>query len=232
MYMPNVPAFCDSCGAIYNSGIFVGDGCRNISFCGNKVQCPVCGMMGHIPDGVFDFIGDTIKLLSGSQRTIAELQTLNSILQKALKENLTKEKIMEEVESELPGLQLLKSYAPKNSSELCQWITLIITIITIVLGRIDKNKLENVAEQPQIVINQTLINSDPDDLIQDVLSKTYSNNTDKTVIKKERSKATSTSKINLQTCRKTKIGRNALCPCNSGKKYKRCCGGIKETDNE
>ncbi|MGA2648447.1 MAG: SEC-C metal-binding domain-containing protein [Candidatus Sulfotelmatobacter sp.] len=23
----------------------------------------------------------------------------------------------------------------------------------------------------------------------------------------------------------TKVGRNNLCPCGSGKKYKRCCGG-------
>ncbi len=26
-----------------------------------------------------------------------------------------------------------------------------------------------------------------------------------------------------------KVGRNSLCPCNSGKKYKRCCLNIKET---
>jgi hypothetical protein len=25
----------------------------------------------------------------------------------------------------------------------------------------------------------------------------------------------------------SKIGRNAPCPCGSGKKYKRCCGGIE-----
>ncbi|MGH9717376.1 MAG: SEC-C metal-binding domain-containing protein [Candidatus Acidiferrales bacterium] len=25
---------------------------------------------------------------------------------------------------------------------------------------------------------------------------------------------------------KTKIGRNDPCPCGSGKKYKRCCGGL------
>ena len=26
--------------------------------------------------------------------------------------------------------------------------------------------------------------------------------------------------------RSTKVGRNAPCPCGSGKKYKRCCGGV------
>lgn len=27
-----------------------------------------------------------------------------------------------------------------------------------------------------------------------------------------------------QPIRSTKVGRNELCPCNSGKKYKKCCG--------
>ena len=30
---------------------------------------------------------------------------------------------------------------------------------------------------------------------------------------------------------KTKIGRNDLCPCGSGKKYKRCCLDKDEADN-
>jgi uncharacterized protein len=25
----------------------------------------------------------------------------------------------------------------------------------------------------------------------------------------------------------SKVGRNALCPCGSGKKYKKCCGGMR-----
>lgn len=27
---------------------------------------------------------------------------------------------------------------------------------------------------------------------------------------------------------KTKIPRNSPCPCNSGKKYKKCCGGVQD----
>jgi len=30
-------------------------------------------------------------------------------------------------------------------------------------------------------------------------------------------------KIGIKTKPKIKIGRNSLCPCNSGKKYKKCC---------
>jgi len=34
---------------------------------------------------------------------------------------------------------------------------------------------------------------------------------------------------NMTIRRKEKIGRNAPCPCGSGKKYKNCCGANKTT---
>jgi hypothetical protein len=72
--MPNVPAICNTCGTIFNSGIFF-DGSIEVVFsnvsCG---PCPMCGSDGHVPDGFFVFIGNTIKLLSGSLKTIDELK--------------------------------------------------------------------------------------------------------------------------------------------------------------
>src|SRR5512136_1169416 len=60
-----VPAVCDSCGVIFSSVFEVSDS-TNISFygCGSG-PCPKCGGDGHIPDGVYNFIGNTIELLSG-----------------------------------------------------------------------------------------------------------------------------------------------------------------------
>jgi hypothetical protein len=39
--------------------------------------------MGHIPDGIFELVGNTIRILSAPQRTINELSRLADILREA-----------------------------------------------------------------------------------------------------------------------------------------------------
>jgi hypothetical protein len=62
-HMPALPAICDNCGAVFPSGFFMGGGSG--SFVGNKSgPCPNCGAMGSIPDGFYDFTGDTLRIFS------------------------------------------------------------------------------------------------------------------------------------------------------------------------
>ena len=75
-----VPAVCDNCGAIFPSTFEVSNS-TDISFSGcGSGPCPACGGQGHIPDGVYNFIGNTIELLSGPKRSVSELQRLALIL--------------------------------------------------------------------------------------------------------------------------------------------------------
>ena len=46
----------------------------------------------------------------------------------------------------------------------------------------------------------------------------------KEVVKQKLTNESDTSIINQPKINKKKIGRNDLCPCGSGKKYKQCCG--------
>lgn len=79
--MVELPGFCDTCGAIFPSP-FAFENARNITFSNVEVgPCPNCGGTGHIPDGVYDFFGNTIQLLSGPGRTEAELRRLATILE-------------------------------------------------------------------------------------------------------------------------------------------------------
>ena len=74
-----IPAFCDNCGAVFPSGFSVSDS-TNVSFSGSKSgPCPVCASMGHVPDGVFNVIGDSLQILSAPQRSVAELSLLSQI---------------------------------------------------------------------------------------------------------------------------------------------------------
>lgn len=127
--MPSVPAFCDTCSTVLNSGIFV-ENATNITFTGNQSgPCPNCGGMGHIPDGVFNFIGNTIEILSAPERTIAELTQLANILREAKAKSETREQVVSRIEKEVPSLSKLVKLLPENRSELYGFLAVVLAAI-------------------------------------------------------------------------------------------------------
>jgi hypothetical protein len=127
--MPSVPAFCDTCGTVFNSGIFV-ENSTNITFAGNRSgPCPSCGGMGHIPDGVFNFIGNTIEILSAPERTIAELTQLAQILREAKVKAETREQVVSRIEKELPSLTGLVKLLPENRAELYGFLAVVLAAV-------------------------------------------------------------------------------------------------------
>ena len=116
--MPSVPAFCDTCGSVFDSGV-VFDNSTNVSFSGvGAGPCPVCDGTGHVPDGVFNFIGETIEILSAPERTVAELTQLSKILQEAQEKGYKLEEVTARIERELPALVKLGALLLKNRADL------------------------------------------------------------------------------------------------------------------
>lgn len=140
-----VPAVCDTCGTIFPSG-FVAEGASNVTFSGcGAGPCPKCGGNGHIPDGLYNFIGDTIELLSGPARTVAELQRLAEILKQARAEGATAEQISKKIDEEVPKLASLKAKLPKTKSELYTFLGISIAALNLILGQVqcpDRSKIE------------------------------------------------------------------------------------------
>ena len=202
--MPHLPAFCNSCGSVFKSGIYV-ENSIDIGFSNCSAgPCPVCGGMGHIPDGVYNFIGDTIELLSGSQRTVAELKRLAIILSEARKDRLSSEEIISKVDKELPELNTFKDILPKNRNELYSFIGLIISIIMMFLT------MTNSSQKSEITINQVINH------IYEQQNVMVENQHINQIIEAGTKRA--------EKSKNRKIGRNEPCPCGSGKKYKFCCG--------
>ena len=140
-----VPAVCNSCDTIFPSGIEATNS-TNIGFegCGAG-PCPKCGGMGHIPDGLYNFIGNTIELLSGPTRTVAELQRLAEILKQARAEGASPEQISKKIEEEVPEISSIKDMLPKTRSEIVPFIGVAIAAIQLILGQAqcpDRSKVE------------------------------------------------------------------------------------------
>jgi hypothetical protein len=193
----HVPAFCDTCGAVFNSGI-VAENAKSITLVGNRAgPCPVCGGMGHIPDGVFNFVGNTIEILSAPQRSVDELTRLAKILRDAREKKETPEAVAQKIREELPALSGLADLLPRTRAELYAFLALIVAVITLISqSGGSENKSTNVT------VNQT---------INQVFIETEK--TAKPPQQQEQSPK--------------KVGRNEPCPCGSGKKYKKCCGKLQ-----
>jgi len=204
--MPNLPAFCDNCEAIFDSG-FLAENSLNISFINCKSgPCPNCGSMGHIPDGVYNIIGKTIELLTGPQRTVYELTKLAYLIKKAQKDHPSPEVFSNIIDREIPELSSIKGILPKTRAELYQFLIIILMLINIIIS--STNNL--------IGRKNGLTKSEIEQLIHHSIEKSC---------KKTDIVMTSPTKEFAQ--KKNKIGRNEPCPCGSGKKYKKCHGKVK-----
>ena len=194
--MPSIPAFCDSCGIPFPSGFFF-ENSFNVTLSGNRSgPCPNCGGMGHVPDGVFNFIGSTIEILSAPQRTIEELSRLTQIIREARAKQQSTEQVSERIKQELPGLSLLADLLPKNRGELYGFLAVMIAAIQLL------------TQSPQPAQNITIN-------VSQVVERTLAN------------APTAKPQPHIAHQQSKKVGRNELCPCGSGKKYKRCCGSLK-----
>jgi hypothetical protein len=145
-----MPAICDTCGTIFPSGIEA-DNSSSLMFQGCTAgPCPRCGERGHIPDGVYNFIGGTMELLSGPSRTVSELQRLAELLRKARAEGASPEEVGRKIQAEVPGIASLKDLLPQTKSDFYSFISIVISIIGLILT------LRKCPDQPRVDFNQVV----------------------------------------------------------------------------
>lgn len=191
--MPEMPAFCDNCGAIFGSG-FVFENCRNVTLSGSRVgPCPNCGGIGHVPDGVYDITGNAIKLLQGSIKTVQQLQKLTFVLAEAQKRNLSKEQVQANIKETVPELNNFASVLPQTRSELYGFIGIILTAIGLMIAAYGTFKDDPV----------------PEEEIEEIIERSIEQSIQKLVLPKPTVPE--------------KQKRNEPCACGSGVKYKKCC---------
>ena len=196
--MPNMPAFCGSCGLVFPSGIVI-ENSTGISLSGVGARCPRCGGIGSVPDGIYNVLGQTVQLLAGPGRTSEQLLRLKSTLEIARDQQQETEEVRKAVLAAAPELTGLASAMPTTRTELYAFITVVLTLLALLVSAYGAFK-PNGPSQSEIdaMVQKALTGSAPQ--------------SPPTVKKQEKQK-------------KGQVGRNELCPCGSGKKFKRCCLG-------
>lgn len=220
--MPSIPAFCNKCGASLNSGIFI-ENSTNVTLSNNRVgYCPKCGSQGHTLDGTFDFIDNSIKILSASTRTIDELSRLENILNEAIKEKQSQQFISKRIKDEIPTLANFSILVPKNTSDLYTFLTFVLTLVIYLTPFFQSHQKLPELSTDQIV--EMIVHSNELGKQQIRHEKTYNSSNTK---KQASSKVKNSGEIGSVLQKGQKIGRNDPCPCGSGSKYKKCHGANK-----
>ncbi len=194
--MPNLPAVCSRCGFVFGSGIAV-ENSVGVTLRGVSSLCPRCGGVAHVPDGIYNVLGNAIEVLATPGRSIDQLRHLQLLLEQASRERKAPEEVKQSVVAAAPELQSLASALPTTRNELYAFVTLLLTLISILIA--------GYAAWKPSGPNQAEIDA---------------------MVKKAMEQSNPSPKAAPKKKGNTKVGRNAPCPCGSGKKYKRCCLGV------
>ncbi len=196
----NIPAFCDNenCRTVFPSG-FVFSNVANATFSGNKSgPCPRCGGMGHVPDGIFNFVGETIEIISAPEKTLDDFLKFSKIIREAYEQKQSFEMVAQNIKEKTPSFSKILDLLPDNKSD---WYTFIGTLVAIV-ALISQQRTTRANVDKQVTVSQ---------VIEYISAKSTVENNQKSI------QVTTVTK-------KNKIGRNEPCFCGSGIKHKRCHG--------
>jgi hypothetical protein len=167
-------------------------------------ECPECGKTGRILAGTYDFTENAVKLLQGPERTVRELERLAQILREAQESGASPEEVGSTVQREFPdwGPTLAKLLVPRSPEAIAAYITLILMILEMILP--DKQTGQTTNIEADTVINNIIVQEARPAPEQSQVAPT------------------------ANPAYGEKIGRNDPCPCESGKKFKRCHGSSGE----
>lgn len=203
-------AICDNplCGTLFEvKSLISGPGHAVIESINTKIgPCPKCGKYGTVPDGVYEYKNYLLSFINGPKESIEVLNKIKTVLENHRQNSqfASKQNIINEIEKISPRIAEVVKKAPSTTNTI-SWLTIGIAAIALLIQiqqsyfkpnqNEDRNKFTELFIQHLLNENQTI---KKENLVLDSLKT-----------------ATLTNK---------KTGRNDTCPCNSGKKYKNCCG--------
>jgi hypothetical protein len=191
-------AFCENqrCGAVFEAANIIG-GAGNVTIHMTDTRvgpCPVCGSYGLIPDGVYQYANQAVSLLTGSESSVRVLRQVHEILNRAKQATSSKEEILRQVKKVSPKTAEALQNTP-DVSNYFQWITVLCALVALAIQiHTSYFKDDDVEKQ----FREYLLQENKELRSQQEKAIPYRRDA-------------------------PKIQRNDLCPCGSGKKFKKCC---------
>ena len=94
-----IPVYCANCGALFSSRALDFRGSiRNLQIRNCREDCPFCGQMAQIVDGVFHVADGVLSIVSAPSVTKQMLAALEAVVTKAYREKQPSEELAKEVE--------------------------------------------------------------------------------------------------------------------------------------
>ena len=193
--MHTLPAICDHCGALFDSNaIGLGPGVSGLQVVNFKVSpCTNCGREGHIPDGTYDTVLGTLRVLLKQPASTQALNNLARILHAARQAQADQATVADRVEAEAPELEeFARALRTLDLKDWKFWLIFLISVIQMLadLGAVGPE------QEPT-----------SDQQIERAMQRVLDQHTTPTLSPRNPTQ---------------RPGRNDPCPCGSGKKYKRC----------
>jgi hypothetical protein len=151
-----LPMFCDSCGNAFPSGVAIDSATRvtNLSFSNYTAECPRCGGIGRIPDGVYNFIDGTLTVLHAPERSIKELKRLAEILKAARADPHKAADLEQKIQTEVPAFaQLLDKWKPKTAGDRYALIGILLAAVGLVIAMRESSKPTTTVTVHQVIAN-------------------------------------------------------------------------------
>jgi hypothetical protein len=96
-------AVCDTCHLIFAPEVGLGEGTM-VEFRGIAVRCPRGHFNAHVIDRIYEVLGDTVRILTDSKRSVAEFQSLIDALNQATNAGASNEEIERTIRKRSPGV--------------------------------------------------------------------------------------------------------------------------------
>jgi hypothetical protein len=137
--MLELPAVCNSCGAVFGSGTFVRQ-VDGILVAGDTAvrdtagPCPRCGSKGRILEKANENLTSAVGILLAPGRTAKDIQQVISVLQEiAASQELDRAEVATAIDERLPKFARLGHLLPQNRSELYALLGLLIALATLLV---------------------------------------------------------------------------------------------------
>lgn len=199
-----IPSYCPACDLMF-PGLRVSVPGGRIETVGMGTSCRRCGGSAQVMDGTYALVGDAVRRLADGL-TIDDILRLQKIIDGANQRHSTVEQVAEALQedSNLAGFAtwLKTIFVPKSAGDFYAFVGVLLVLIPMYI---------NQAPAPVT-----------DERIAEIVSHAMVAAMEKSQAK---AKAIEEGKVREKTS--SKIERNSICPCKSGKRYKHCCGALK-----